>query len=101
MRSVLLWLSQRITAVLLVAFLGLHLWLSNFALDWAAYPRALVDLALLALALFHGLNGVRAVVLDFGLGQQAKQFLSLSLTLIGIIAFVSGAYGFWQLLLAK
>ena len=97
-RSVMLWLTQRITAVLLVVLLGLHLWLSNFALEWAAFPRALIDLALLALALFHGLNGVRTVVLDFGVGQQ---FLSLSLTLLGIVAFVSGAYGFWPLLFAK
>ena len=100
-RSVMLWLIQRITAVLLVVLLGLHLWLSNFALDWAAFPRALVDLALLALALFHGLNGVRSVVMDFGVGQQGRQFLSLSLTLLGIVAFVSGAYGFWPLLFAK
>jgi succinate dehydrogenase / fumarate reductase membrane anchor subunit len=96
-----LWLTQRITAVLLVVLLGLHLWLSNFALEWAAFPRALIDLALLALALFHGLNGVRTVVLDFGVGQQGQQFLSLSLTLLGIVAFVSGAYGFWPLLFAK
>jgi len=99
-RSAALWLTQRITAVLLVIFLALHLWVSNFAADWALLVRAMIDLSLLALALFHGLNGVRTVVLDFGLGQQGRRFLSLSLVMLGVVAFVSGVYGFWPLLFA-
>lgn len=97
-RSVLLWILQRITAVLLVVFLALHLWASNFTTDWAAFLRAMVDLSLLALALFHGLNGVRTVVLDFGLGLQGRRFLSASLAMLGIAAFLFGVYGFWPLL---
>lgn len=97
-RSVLLWVLQRITAVLLVVFLALHLWASNFSTDWAAFFRAIVDLSLLALALFHGLNGVRTVVLDFGLGLQGRRFLSASLAMLGIAAFLFGVYGFWPLL---
>jgi succinate dehydrogenase / fumarate reductase membrane anchor subunit len=100
-KSALLWLLQRVTAVLLVLFLALHLWTSNFSTDWAAYFRALIDLALLAIALFHGLNGVRAVVLDFGLGLGGRRFLSASLTLVGIAAFLFGVFGFWPLLFAK
>jgi succinate dehydrogenase / fumarate reductase membrane anchor subunit len=100
-RSVALWLTQRITAVLLVVFLGLHLWASNFATDWAALLRSIIDLSLLVLALFHGLNGVRTVVLDFGVGQLGRRFLSLGLILAGIVAFVSGMYGFWPLLFSR
>ncbi len=99
-RSVWLWLLQRITAVLLVLFLGLHLWASNFAADWAALLRAIVDLSLLVLALFHGLNGVRTIVLDFGVGLQGRRFLSVSLAMLGIAAFLFGVYGFWPLLSA-
>ena len=100
-RSVLLWLLQRITAVLLVVFLAAHLWASNFAVSWAASLRAVVDLSLLALALFHGLNGVRGIVLDFGIGHAARRFLSVSLVLLGFIAFLFGVYGFWPLLFAQ
>ncbi len=96
-----LWLLQRITAVLLVVFLGLHLWASNFAAGWAALLRAVVDLSLLALALFHGLNGVRTVVLDFGIGLAGRRFLSASLAMLGIAAFLFGLYGFWPLLFAQ
>ena len=100
-RSVMLWVLQRITAVLLVVLLGLHLWASNFTADWAALFRALVDLTLLALALFHGLNGVRTVVLDFGPGLQRRRFLSASLAMVGIAAFLFGVYGFWPLFFAR
>ena len=100
-RSLALWLIQRITAVLLVVFLALHLWASNFATDWAALLRSIIDLPLLALTLFHGLNGVRTVVLDFGVGQEARRFLSLGLILAGIVAFVSGMYGFLPLLFSR
>ena len=97
-RSVWLWVLQRVTAVLLVIFLGLHLWLSNFAVTLAVFLRAVVDLSLLALALFHGLNGVRSVLLDFGLGLSGRRFLSASLTLLGTVAFLFGIFGFWPLL---
>jgi succinate dehydrogenase / fumarate reductase membrane anchor subunit len=100
-RSVLLWLLQRITAVLLVLFLALHLWASNFTTNWAGYFRGLIDIALLALALFHGLNGVRTVALDFGLGLAGRRFLSASLTLVGIAAFMFGVFGIFPLLFAK
>ncbi|MGA8905480.1 MAG: hypothetical protein WB661_10795 [Candidatus Bathyarchaeia archaeon] len=100
-KSVGLWILQRITAVLLVVFLGLHLWVSNFSTDWAASSRALVDLTLLSLALFHGLNGVRSIVLDFGLGSQGRHYLSVSLVMLGFAAFLFGVYGFWPLVFTR
>lgn len=100
-RSVILWILQRITALLLVIFLGLHLWASNFSTDWAAFLKGLIDLSLLGIALFHGLNGVRTVALDFGLGLQGRRYLSVSLTMLGFVAFLLGVYGFWPLLFAK
>lgn len=100
-RSVGLWLLQRITAVLLVVLLGLHLWLSNFSVNWVASVRALIDLTLLGLALFHGLNGVRAIVLDFGVGPQGRRYLSVSLVMLGFSAFLFGVYGFWPLVFPR
>jgi succinate dehydrogenase / fumarate reductase membrane anchor subunit len=100
-KSVGLWILQRITAVLLVVFLGLHLWVSNFSTDWAVSLRALIDLTLLGLALFHGLNGVRAIILDFGLGSQGRRYLAVSLVMLGFVAFLFGVYGFWPLVFTK
>ena len=100
-RSVLLWLLQRITAVLLLVLLGLHLWASNFITSWASLFRAGVDLSLLTIALFHGLNGVRTIVLDFGIGQASCRFLSVGLVMLGVAAFLFGAFGLWPLLFAS
>jgi succinate dehydrogenase hydrophobic anchor subunit len=100
-RNVLLWLLQRITAVLLLIFLGLHLWASNFTANWAALFRAGADLSLLTLVLFHGLNGVRTIVLDFGIGGASRRFLSVSLVMLGVAAFLFGAFGLWPLLFAS
>ena len=97
-RSILLWLLQRVSGALLVGLLGLHIWVSNFTTDWAALLRAGVDISLLALALFHGLNGVRAVVLDFGPDFQGRRFLSVGLWMLGFTAFLFGVYGLWPLL---
>ena len=100
-RSVGLWILQRVTAILLVVFLGVHIWVSNFSTNWAAFLRAMIDLSLLGLAIFHGLNGVRTIVLDFGLGLQGRRYLSVSLVMLGFAAFLFGVFGFWPLLFAK
>jgi succinate dehydrogenase / fumarate reductase membrane anchor subunit len=100
-RSVGLWILQRITAVLLVAFLGVHVWASNFSTNWAAILRAMIDISLLGLALFHGLNGVRTVILDFNLGLQGRRYLSVSLVMLGFTAFLFGVFGLWPLFFAK
>ena len=89
---------QRVTAVILVILVGLHLWASNFAADWSGVFRATIDISLLGLALFHGLNGVRTVFLDYGAGLAGRRFVSVCLTLVGITAFLFGVYGFWPLL---
>jgi succinate dehydrogenase hydrophobic anchor subunit len=52
------WLIQRLAAVALVAVIALHL-VNPF--------RRPVQAALLGLVLLHGLLGVRAILLDFGL----------------------------------
>jgi len=99
--SILLWLLQRITAVLLVVLLGLHLWASNFTTNWAVLLRAGADLSLLAIGLFHGLNGVRTVVLDFGIGEAGRRFLPVGLVMLGVAAFLFGVFGLWPLLFAS
>jgi succinate dehydrogenase / fumarate reductase membrane anchor subunit len=61
----------------------------------------MIDLSLLALALFHGLNGVRTIVLDFDVGSQGRRYLSVSLVMLGFAAFLFGVFGFLPLLLTR
>ncbi len=100
------WLLQRVTAAALIGILGFHI----IVLHWVrpggeiAFGSVTVrlqtllymaiDYGLLAFALYHGLNGVRNVLLDFTFGQRAQRALSALLLLVGLVAF---AYGAWAL----
>lgn len=77
------WLLQRAAAVGLVAVIAVHL-TNPFARP--------VQAALLALVLLHGLLGVRAILLDFGLPVRWHRLLFLLALLVGVAAFA----GFWR-----
>jgi len=95
--NTLLWLFQRITAVLLVVVLGVHLWLANFG-QAATSLRAMLGVVLLGLALFHGLNGVRTVLLDLDIGTQGRKFVTMILLLVGVASLLFGIHGLWPLI---
>jgi succinate dehydrogenase / fumarate reductase membrane anchor subunit len=95
--NVWLWLLQRVSAVLLIIVLAVHLWLSNFG-QASASLRAILGVTLLGLALFHGLNGVRTVVLDFDVGVQGRKFTTMLLLLLGVVSLLFGMYGLWPLI---
>jgi succinate dehydrogenase hydrophobic anchor subunit len=96
--NVWLWLFQRVTAVLLIVFLGVHLWLANFG-QASASLRAIIGVILLGLALFHGLNGVRTVIFDFNVGVQGRKFATMLLLLLGAVSLLFGVYGLWPLII--
>ena len=72
------WLAQRAAAVALVAVIGLHL--RN------PFARAVQGL-LLALVLLHGLLGVRAILLDFGLPLRWHRALLAGALALGVVIF--------------
>lgn len=75
------WLIQRLAALGLLAVIALHL--------HNPFVRP-VQAVVLALVLLHGLLGVRAILLDFGLparAQRALFFLALLVALAGFVAF--------------
>lgn len=96
------WLLQRVTGVLLVFYLFLHLYVLHFAGEGATTFDAIAarlrtpffkffDLTLLALVIFHGLNGVRAVLIDFGLSAGAQRIVFWVLMALGFAMFLAGA----------
>ena len=95
--NVWLWLFQRISAVLLVVILGVHLWLANFG-EASSSLRAVLAVVLLGLALFHGLNGVRTVIFDFNIGAQGRKFTTMLLLLLGVVSLLFGMYGLLPLI---
>jgi succinate dehydrogenase hydrophobic anchor subunit len=95
--NVWLWLFQRVTAVLLVVILGVHLWLANFG-QASVSLRAILGVTLLGLALFHGLDGVRTIIFDFSIGVQGRKFVTMLLLLLGTVSLLFGMHGLWPLI---
>jgi succinate dehydrogenase hydrophobic anchor subunit len=104
------WLLQRVTAVGLVVLLPIHIVINHLAniskVEEGILPGLvvfsdvaerfespaywIVDVLLLSFVLFHGLNGVRNVAIDYGLrGVGAKVFTG-ALSLVGLAAFAFG-----------
>jgi succinate dehydrogenase / fumarate reductase membrane anchor subunit len=104
------WLLQRVTAVGLIVLLPIHIvvnHLFNIAeVESGALPGLVVfsdvaerietptywviDILLLSFALYHGLNGVRNVALDYGLRGAAEKALTGALSVLGLVAFGFG-----------
>jgi succinate dehydrogenase / fumarate reductase, membrane anchor subunit len=99
-RNALEWYFQRITGGLLLVLLAAHFWVEHFMtaplrrgdLTFAVIASRIsnpawqaIDIAFLLVALFHGLNGLRNIILDYGrLGKRAASAMVLALVLIGV-----------------
>lgn len=106
-----LWLLQRVTAVILLLGLTAHL-IATHALNigelsydnvggrLASAFFVLVDFSLLAAGLFHGLNGLRMVLLDYGFSGRSQTVLSWILAALGLVAFAAGVWALWPWLTA-
>jgi succinate dehydrogenase cytochrome b556 subunit len=98
------WVLQRVTGALLIGLLGLHFWVTHFGtigpvtfenvLERVKLPLwFFVDLALLAVIIYHALNGVRTIVLDFGLSPRKALIFDWLLVILGMAMLVFGYWG--------
>ncbi len=53
------------------------------------------DLMLLALVIFHGLNGLRVIIIDFGIDTRTQKIVFILLMLMGVSMFLFGVYALW------
>lgn len=95
-----LWVFQRLSAVVLVVLLALHMAVQHYVdpvaeitfLGVTSRLRPLgvfiIDWVLLMLALFHGLNGLRGVIRDWW--PRATRAANWVLTGVGVAATVYG-----------
>jgi succinate dehydrogenase hydrophobic anchor subunit len=99
-----LWLFQRVTAVLLIVLLGLHIYVTHFMdinpeehitvagveLRLDNFLYIVLDYSLLAVVLFHALNGARTVLLDFDMFYRRRKALDIGLVALGIVTMIWG-----------
>ena len=101
------WLGQRVTAVLVIVTIMVHLVLTHYIAigqlsfanigDRLAGGAVLVnDIVLLVAVVYHALNGLRMVVLDWGLASSSgRRVFDIVLWLVGIAAVVYGIWALW------
>lgn len=96
------WLLMRISGVAILVFLVLHIWGLQHMLsgpdefnkyiklyDWPIFHIG--ETLLLAALIFHGFNGLRIIVIDFGTGWQEQKVLFWIIVGIGAVIFAAGA----------
>lgn len=107
-KAVWAWLVQALSGALLVILAGLHMLAQHFTakgllryedvVEWLRRPAVFaLETAFLAAVLAHALAGVRAVLLDLGLGPVAEKRLTRGLIVVGVMAFGYAVALTWSL----
>ncbi|MDN3510362.1 MAG: hypothetical protein QY310_15475 [Candidatus Jettenia sp. CY-1] len=99
------WFLQRITALLLVIGMAVHFFLFHFSPDryTSRYYDEIVNrfctpgwitfhICLLSLVIFHGLNGLWGIGIDFNLSKKTQSFFKYILWFTGLVLFGIGVY---------
>lgn len=108
------WFIQRVTGVVLVVLLTIHIGVLHFGnlnkpgvkegtrelivFSDVAYRLSMalwwvVDVSLLVFVLYHGLNGMRNIALDMGVKSGGDKAITAALTVVGVAAFAFGMAG--------
>ena len=99
------WLLFRISGVILAFYLLVHIIVISTG-HWSADSHTLnnlmkmfdtpalivLDLALVVAVLYHALNGVRIILMDFGIGVQRHKLMFWTAMAVVVICFVLFAY---------
>ncbi len=99
------WLLFRISGLILVFYLGAHIIVVstgqfgadgdtfNNVMDFLEHPVAIIlDLALVVAVLYHALNGIRIILMDFGVGIHRHKIMFWSAMAVVVICFAVFAY---------
>ncbi len=103
------WLLMRLSAILLVPLVWIHVWIQDVlvgvhaisidyvAMRWASLGWRLYDAGLLCFAFAHGTNGLRQVLEDYLHGRRTRRVLRvllfgfwLGITFLGAAAVIGG-----------
>jgi succinate dehydrogenase / fumarate reductase, membrane anchor subunit len=108
------WIIQRVTGVVLVVLLAVHIGVNHFGplanpevqagtrevivFSDVAYRMTMAfwwifNITLLTFVLYHGLNGIRNIALDLGVKGSGDKAVTGVLALIGVAAFAFGIAG--------
>jgi succinate dehydrogenase hydrophobic anchor subunit len=101
------WFFQRLSAALLMILLAVHIFLDHYdevgaeiTVDWVHARLGdllyiAVDYSMLAMVLFHGLNGTRTILFDFEMFAKRKKAVDIGLWVLGIATLIWGIVILW------
>lgn len=112
MRNTYLWFAQLVTGILIAVLLGIHMVtqhldaiLKFFGIDFTDATAwesmigrsreaiwASLYIALLAVALYHALNGLRNIILELSPSTRIERIVTWAIVVFGVIAFAWGSY---------
>ncbi len=107
MRGTYLWFVQLVTGVLIAVLLGIHMVVQHLnavlgTTDPTAWGSMIsrasqgswvaLYIALLAFGLYHGINGLRGIILELTSSVVTGRVVTWSLIVIGIVVFIWGTY---------
>jgi len=96
------WGVQLLSGIFLLIVLGVHFWALHFNTGNQALSYQLIlsrlsspawkvfDTVFLALVLYHALNGVRAIILDFNVSKAMRGLLFWLCVMVAIACFIFG-----------
>ena len=104
------WYLQRITGAALLLLLIMHFWVEHFTAE-VRTPTGLtfeviqrrffqnpwfvaIDITFLFIALYHGLNGIRNICLDYTWGTRFRTPITIALVFVGIVVAYWGVTAF-------
>lgn len=99
------WLLNRVTGVLILFYLALHIWVTHHLADGEKSYTAvmkflsgplftLLEIGLVGVVLYHAMNGARIILVDFGKAAWTQKRTFWALMVIGVILFV---FTIWQM----
>ena len=112
MRNTYLWILQLVTGVLIAVFLGIHMVIQHLdavldffgvnaaeATSWTSMIErssqgiwVALYIALLAVGLYHGANGLRNIILEVTPSARTGRTVTWLIAAFGIIFFAGGTY---------
>lgn len=97
------WLMNRITGIAITAYLVIHIWVIHHlhqgqegfdrVMGFVTHPVfKLLEIGLLGIILYHAMNGVRLLFVEWGNGSRNHKRLFWWVMGVGVILFVFAAY---------
>ena len=96
------WILFRASGLALVVYIAMHIMVISSLHDPDAFDKTMaflgswqfrfLEIGLFAVVIYHALNGVRILIIDFANGSLYQAKLFWALAVVGLILFAAGVY---------